>query len=347
MCCRAGTAGVLCREVLRGNGASGEKMKNDFLQTAVHTIKSISNEPQQGLPEAVFEMVTALTPMVNVDLLIRNDRGGILLMWREDEVCGCGWHIPGGIVRYRERLEDRIQKTAEKELGTLVAFDNEPVEVNEIITEQEIRGHFISFLYECRLPAGYPQIEDVRQGEACRPGEMRWHTECPEQWVRGQKEIYSSLFAADGKGTKEGKVMDNPGEKDGAKTDWHSVVTLLEKNHSPGEIRDRIREGKCTFVFDIDGVVAQLDESLQYDRELPAVRTIDIINRMYHMGNEIILFTARGYKTGLDWREVTERQMRDWGVCYHELKFGKPAASFYVDDKNMDLEFLYAVAEGL
>lgn len=68
-------------------------------------------------------MVTTLTPMVNVDLLFRNERGDILLIWREDEICGCGWHIPGGIVRYQERMEEQIQKTALKELGAQIEFD--------------------------------------------------------------------------------------------------------------------------------------------------------------------------------------------------------------------------------
>lgn len=316
-------------------------MLNATLQTAIQTIKEASPTPKQGLPEPVFEMVTTLTPMVNVDLLIRNEKGSILLIWREDEICGCGWHIPGGIVRYKEQREDRIRKTAEKELGAAVAFDKTPVAINEVMVEQEIRGHFISFLYRCYLPAGYPEIKDVLPGEICRPGDMRWHAVCPEQWVLGQKEVYGSLFAASG-GEKEQDIG-----KGREETGWPDVVTLLEKNNSMEEIRDKIRAGKCTFVFDIDGVVAQLDETLQYDRELPLKKTIDIINCLYRLGNEIILFTARGYKTGIDWHEVTERQMRDWGVCYHELRFGKPAATFYVDDKNMDLEYLYAIAEAL
>lgn len=322
-------------------------MQNRSLQTAIETIQNAASAPTQWLPEPIFEMVTTLTPMVNVDLLIRNEKGSILLVWREDEICGWGWHIPGGIVRYKERLEDRIRKTAEKELGTTVVYDKTPIAVNEVMVAQQVRGHFISFLYNCCLPAEYPQIKEVCRGEICRPGDMRWHTTCPEQWVRGQKEIYSTLFESDDmvKG-KEGEMAEGR-EKDNREADWPSVETLLEKTYSMEEIRKRIQTGKCTFVFDIDGVVAQLDETLQYDRELPLNKTIHIINRLYYMGNEIILFTARGYKTGIDWREVTERQMQDWGVCYHQLKFGKPAATFYVDDKNMDLEFLYAVAEGI
>lgn len=95
-----------------------------------------------------------------------------------------------------------------------------------------------------------------------------------------------------------------------------------------------------TFVFDIDGVIAQFCENLDYSSSGPVKSVIDVINELYDRGNKIVLFTARGYKTGIDWRDVTEKQMRDWGVKYHELKFGKPDATYYVDDKMLDLSVL-------
>ena len=67
---------------------------------------------------------------------------------------------------------------------------------------------------------------------------------------------------------------------------------------------------------------------------------VEIINKLYDMGNYIVLFTARGYVTGKDWSDVTKQQMERWGVKYHELKFGKPNADFYVDDKMISLERL-------
>ena len=68
---------------------------------------------------------------------------------------------------------------------------------------------------------------------------------------------------------------------------------------------------------------------------------IRIVNRLYDYGNEIVLFTARGYVTKIDWRKETENQMKRWGVRYHELHMGKPNADYYVDDKMLSLEFLY------
>lgn len=92
-----------------------------------------------------------------------------------------------------------------------------------------------------------------------------------------------------------------------------------------------------TYVFDIDGVIARKNAGLEYDKALPDLEMIDIINRLYDLGNEIILFTARGFKTGIDWSDVTKHQMDNWGVKYTKLMLGKPAGDYYVDDHNLDI----------
>ncbi len=100
--------------------------------------------------------------------------------------------------------------------------------------------------------------------------------------------------------------------------------------------------GNNKFVFDVDGVVACFRKDLDYSNCTPNESMVKIINRLYDMGNYIVLFTARGYTTGIDWREKTEQQLTKWGVRYHELKFGKPNADFYIDDKMLRIEDLYA-----
>ena len=61
--------------------------------------------------------------------------------------------------------------------------------------------------------------------------------------------------------------------------------------------------------------------------------TINLINDLYEKENVIILFTARGSTTDIDWKELTEQQLHTWGVKYHKLLFGKPEADIFVDDK--------------
>lgn len=95
-----------------------------------------------------------------------------------------------------------------------------------------------------------------------------------------------------------------------------------------------------TYCFDIDGVIATLTENNDYSKAKPRAEMIDRINRLHTAGHQIILFTARGSATGIDWRSLTEEQMQQWGVRYHKLVFGKPAADFYFDDRMMSLEDL-------
>jgi len=101
-----------------------------------------------------------------------------------------------------------------------------------------------------------------------------------------------------------------------------------------------IIKGQKNFCFDIDGVIAITADTSDYAKSLPNPDIISLVNRLYDYGNNIRLFTARGYMTGKNWKEVTEKQLKIWGVKYHELIFGKPNADYYVDDHAMTLHGL-------
>ena len=65
---------------------------------------------------------------------------------------------------------------------------------------------------------------------------------------------------------------------------------------------------------------------------------IETINNLYDEGAHIVYWTARGTGSGIDWREVTVKQFEEWGVKYHDLKFGKPTYDLFIDDKNINSE---------
>jgi len=100
------------------------------------------------------------------------------------------------------------------------------------------------------------------------------------------------------------------------------------------------RDDSLIFCFDIDGVITNLITGNQYDLTTPINENIKLVNMLYEQGHHIILFTARGSATGIDWSEVTRVQMSKWGVRYHQLLFGKPAADYYIDDKFISIENL-------
>lgn len=163
-------------------------------EQAIATLDALVPNPELGLPEEVFLYISRTTPLINVDLLIQDDERRTLLTWRDDDHYGAGWHVPGGIIRYKEHAVDRIRKCAEQEIGCDVDFEPVPVLIVELIDEPRNRGHFISMLYRCRLK-GEPDPKR-RAGSRPRRGEWMWHSCCPTDLLKIQRQ-YAHLLSCD------------------------------------------------------------------------------------------------------------------------------------------------------
>jgi colanic acid biosynthesis protein WcaH len=151
--------------------------------------KQIKN-PSQGLPEDIFIFVSRITPMINVDLLIKDENGRTLLSWRDDKFYK-GWHVPGGIIRFKEKMETRLIKVSEKEIGVKVKFDPVPIAINQLMWKKNIRGHFISILYKCFLPASFiPKNKGLSKKDQ---GYLEWHDSCPKNLLKVQN-IYKKYI---------------------------------------------------------------------------------------------------------------------------------------------------------
>lgn len=108
-----------------------------------------------------------------------------------------------------------------------------------------------------------------------------------------------------------------------------------------------------TYVIDVDHTICTApwnDDCKAYDykKANPHPEMIQAINKAYHEGNIIILFTARGMRTFNGNVELIENYHRpileEWllkhSVNYHDLIFGKPWGPnvHYIDDKNLSIE---------
>lgn len=87
---------------------------------------------------------------------------------------------------------------------------------------------------------------------------------------------------------------------------------------------------------DIDETICISPPDRNYANATPIQKRIKHINDLYDEGHTIIYWTARGSKTSIDWREVTEKQFEKWGVKYHELHLDKPTYDLFIDDKNIN-----------
>jgi len=158
-------------------------MEPDRHSTILAELDAWAGPPGHGLPHELFVFLSRFTPLVNVDLLIRDPGAGTLLTWRHDETYGPGWHVPGGIIRYKETAEMRIRLTARRELGADVEFDREPIAVEQTIhPARRERGHFISLLYRCRL-LGAPAEHLRHAGGEPEHGQWAWHRACPPDLI--------------------------------------------------------------------------------------------------------------------------------------------------------------------
>jgi hypothetical protein len=98
-------------------------------------------------------------------------------------------------------------------------------------------------------------------------------------------------------------------------------------------------------MIDIDQTICltpYMDGMHRYELSIPFSQRIDKINKLYDQGHTIIYWTARGSGSGIDWTELTNKQLNDWGCKFHEVRLGKPSYDVWIDDKALsDREFFF------
>ena len=99
------------------------------------------------------------------------------------------------------------------------------------------------------------------------------------------------------------------------------------------------------YCFDLDGTICDTplrpdDNKPGYLESTPIPFMVDQVNRLFDDGHKIIIMTARGRGSGIDWTQLTIEQLDRWGVKYHELEpmFHKPTADLFIDDKGISVE---------
>lgn len=163
------------------------------LLAAVDTLRALTVDAASGLPEELFLYVSSITPLVNVDLLITDGQGRTLLTWRDDSYHKAGWHVPGGIIRFKETFIDRVHAVARIELGATVQASAAPLAINQVIhPTRSVRGHFVSLLFRCHLTSA---LDERRQFTPAvpLPGQWCWHAAPPENLLGGQN-MYRPFF---------------------------------------------------------------------------------------------------------------------------------------------------------
>lgn len=93
------------------------------------------------------------------------------------------------------------------------------------------------------------------------------------------------------------------------------------------------------YIIDIDGTICTNTKG-EYPLAEPYLDRIARLNLLLDAGHEVHYWTARGSNSGLDWYDLTMKQLKDWGVKYTTANVGKPAYDVWIDDKAFsDKEF--------
>jgi mannose-6-phosphate isomerase-like protein (cupin superfamily) len=98
------------------------------------------------------------------------------------------------------------------------------------------------------------------------------------------------------------------------------------------------------YFIDLDNTLCKTQNG-DYENSVPISERIEEVKRLYDAGHYVVIWTARGSKSGVDWRELTLKQLDQWSVPYHELLMGKPDYDIYVDDKSFNVNHVWPLAE--
>ncbi|KGF91726.1 MULTISPECIES: NUDIX hydrolase [Prochlorococcus] len=152
-----------------------------------HYFIDILIKPKKGLGKRIFLILSQLTPITNVELIIKTIHNKSLLIFRDDEFYGPGWHLPGGILRFKEKSRTRIIKTIENEIGVLSPKiqDIKLMGVYEIVNlKMIVRSHFISLIFKVNLEENTLNFKDFNPNKEYKNGDVAAHTDSPNNLIK-------------------------------------------------------------------------------------------------------------------------------------------------------------------
>ena len=128
----------------------------------------------EPLPKDEFDRIFGKVPRLTVEVLITSETQGVLLALRDVDPCRGTWNLPGGTVRFGERLVEAVRRVAADELGV-------SVRVGPLVGYIEYPSH-----YENGLDSPVGLVFRAEPLDAARP-QGQWFTTLPENMHEEQK----------------------------------------------------------------------------------------------------------------------------------------------------------------
>jgi mannose-6-phosphate isomerase-like protein (cupin superfamily) len=96
------------------------------------------------------------------------------------------------------------------------------------------------------------------------------------------------------------------------------------------------------YFVDLDNTLCKTIDG-DYSNSEPIQDRINKVNELMEHCNHITIWTARGSRSGIDHRELTESQLNKWGIKYDELLMGKPDFDLMIDDKCVNVDTFWRI----
>ena len=143
----------------------------------------MKSEKNRRLTDEEYEFIFSRVPRLCLDfIIIKDDR--ILLSQRDIEPYKGFWHLPGGMVRYKESFDDAAERILQDELGVSPTNKESAgfIEFLKEVNENGLHTHSVSIVFKTKLGEG--KIRGSNQAS-----EVDFFESLPENVIPPQKKF--------------------------------------------------------------------------------------------------------------------------------------------------------------
>ena len=117
------------------------------------------------LSKEEFLKVIEATPLVSIDLIVRNPQGHILMGKRKNQPAKGSWFVPGGRIRKGEDVNTALTRTGKEELEVKLTMDDvrfigvfDHMYKENFAEAEGISTQYIVLAYECYMDLAYDTL---------------------------------------------------------------------------------------------------------------------------------------------------------------------------------------------